>query len=196
MIYSSLYTVRIKKHILQRKVAWPKKKYIRYATGLHNCLKSWRPHNRATMIKLIHRWIPTHDFLHKQHPMDAPLSPLCTAHKEDAYHILTCPNTNTIAQCQKLLYSCLEGLECENINKHLLHCSECNLTELLWAESLNKYKIHSIPPLKLLDEGTVIRYGSRKRHKKSGTIEHRIRMRYPELAQTNMVKVKEIYEEN
>lgn len=35
--------------------------------SLQHYLKSQRMHKRATTVKTIHKWIPTQDFLHKQH---------------------------------------------------------------------------------------------------------------------------------
>ncbi len=42
-------------------------------TQLGRYLKRLKPHERASTVKLIHRWIPTNDFLHKQGRSLSPL---------------------------------------------------------------------------------------------------------------------------
>jgi hypothetical protein len=72
--------------------------------SMNNYLKALRPHNRATMVKLIHRWIPTNDFLYKQRRSETQLCLRCNQHTEDSHHILTCPDSQASTQRQRISY--------------------------------------------------------------------------------------------
>jgi len=90
--------------------------------GLQSYLKSLRPHNRASTVKLIHRWIPTNEFLFKQKRADSPICPRCQIHNETASHILTCTNNEAADQWRKALYFCLENIARENTSPQILTC--------------------------------------------------------------------------
>ncbi len=53
-------------------------------------LRSLSIHKRATMVKLIHGWIPTYTFLHKQQQHNTPTCSCCNTSPEPAKHILIC----------------------------------------------------------------------------------------------------------
>lgn len=109
-------------------------------TGLQRYLKSLRPHNRASTVKLIHRWIPTNEFLFKQKRADSPICPRCQIHNETASHILTCTNNEAADQRRKALYTCLENIARENTSSQILTCLEISLSDLLQIPSECKYK--------------------------------------------------------
>jgi hypothetical protein len=111
------------------------------SSGLGTYLKSLRPHNRASTIKLIHRWIPTNEFLFKQHRCTSPLCPRCLQHNETAQHILTCPDKLARKQRQQHLYTLLEKLEEGNTSPHILSCMETHFSDCLQTSSLNKYSL-------------------------------------------------------
>jgi hypothetical protein len=59
-------------------------------TGLQTYLGKLKHFQRASMAKLLHDWIPTNDFLHKQGRADTNLCPRCQTCLETADHILKC----------------------------------------------------------------------------------------------------------
>jgi len=62
---------------------------------LRGFLKSLTPHTRATYVKFIQRWIPTHSFLFKQGREFTNRCPLCHTSEETLQHIFPCQNPQT-----------------------------------------------------------------------------------------------------
>jgi hypothetical protein len=108
--------------------------------GLQHYLKSLRPHNRASIVKLIHRWIPTNDFMFKQQRAESPLCSRCKSFNEDAHHILTCSFQGAQAKRTEALYECLKFLENAYTSSHILESLECDLSTLLQVNSTNTHK--------------------------------------------------------
>jgi hypothetical protein len=74
-ILQTLYTEDILAYISRKHNITEEKLYHIDTTGLQTYLKSTQPHTRASIIKLMHRWIPTNVLLHRQNRTE---SPLCT----------------------------------------------------------------------------------------------------------------------
>lgn len=110
--------------------------------GLEQYFKHLKPHNRAVTIKLMYKWIPTNNFLHKQGWTDSPECPRCLIHKEYAEHIYQCPDTQASAECHDLLYEALEGLKQYGMPHPILHILEGQLSNLLLVESKHKYTLN------------------------------------------------------
>jgi hypothetical protein len=152
-ILQTLYTDEIITYIAKKHNMTEDKLHQVDTNGLKGYLRSLRPHNRASIIKLIHRWIPTNEFLHKQHRSDTPSCPRCKNHNETAHHILTCPFPEAQTQRTQALYTCLTDLARANTSKYILDCIEENMTNLLNIPSLQKYKI---TPPQLVDMATAL----------------------------------------
>jgi hypothetical protein len=65
---------------------------------------------RANTVKLIHRWIPTKDMLHKQNREGTPTCKRCNSQNETADHILNCNDTSAQKECSDILYNALHKL--------------------------------------------------------------------------------------
>lgn len=114
-------------------------------------LKHQRIHQRATIVKVIHRWIPTQSFLRTQNRAETSLCPLCQKHNETAVHILECPDELAHTYRQNALYSLLKKLLQINTSIHILATIEKYLSELLKIPSLSKYVPPTTPPNADLD---------------------------------------------
>lgn len=139
-IMQSLHTEAILEYISKKHNLTEDKLYHMDINELQHYLKSLRPHNRASIVKLIHQWIPTNDFMFKQRRAE---SPLCSRYKsvnEDAHHILTCSLQDAQAKRTEALYECLKFLENANTSRHILESLECELSILLQVNSTNTYK--------------------------------------------------------
>jgi hypothetical protein len=102
--------------------------------GLHIMMKKSKPHQRASLAKLIHRWIPTNAFTHTQSRTQTPLCPRCLTSEETAEHILTCPAKCVIESREKHVYQALKELEDLATSQIILHtfeqqlCTHMNIT--------------------------------------------------------------------
>lgn len=77
---------------------------------LKKFLASLSTHARATYAKLINRWAPTYEFLHKQGREVPPLCPQCNNVNKSADHVYQCQATSATDQRQELLSTMLETL--------------------------------------------------------------------------------------
>jgi hypothetical protein len=143
-ILQTLYMEDILAYISRKHNITEEKLYHIDTLGLQTYLKSSQPHTRASVIKLMHRWIPMNAFLHRQHCIESPLCTRCTCTNEDAHHIFKCSSTNAKQQRTEAMYNCLSDLEHANISKHILECLECKLTDFLQITSSAKYKNSSL----------------------------------------------------
>jgi hypothetical protein len=82
--------------------------------NLHKYLSHIRPHERANVVKLIHRWAPTYDLLHKQgrHPM--PTCPRCKTNNETAMHLFCCSHKSAEDDRQEALQKFVDTLQDAN----------------------------------------------------------------------------------
>jgi hypothetical protein len=65
---------------------------------LHGFLRSLPVYIRATYVKLIHRWIPTYDFLYKQNREHSPLCPRCNSEHKTVPHIYACQDPTAVKE--------------------------------------------------------------------------------------------------
>ncbi len=108
--------------------------------GLKSYLGRLNVFKRASVAKLIHRWIPTNDHMHKQGQAGSPSCPRGCAQPETADHILTCGTNDAIKHRQTALYETLTNLVKINTSIHILSTLEEILAETLNITSLQKYK--------------------------------------------------------
>lgn len=83
-------------------------------------MKCLSPHKQATTVKLIHDWIPTYAFLHKQQHYPSPLSDTTERHS----HILECPEKQATTTRVELLVGCLRNLTNMNTSIYILSTIE------------------------------------------------------------------------
>jgi hypothetical protein len=145
-ILQALHTAEILEYIARKHGLTEDKMYHVDTSSLQTYLKALSPHNRASIVKLMHRWIPTNASLFKQNRASSPFCERCHTHKEDAHHILHCPDSDATSERNKALYTFLEEHAHEGTSKTILECLENNLTSLLHVESMNKYCITCQPP--------------------------------------------------
>jgi hypothetical protein len=107
---------------------------------LESYLRKQKPIERASTIKLIHKWIPTNAFLYKQRRVTTPCCPRCGQHDETAEHIYSCPEQYAQTERQILLYNKLKELV--SLGMPLVYASplEDKLTSLLAITSKNEYR--------------------------------------------------------
>jgi hypothetical protein len=117
--------------------------------GLHHYMKNQKPIQRASTAKLIHGWIPTNDFLHKQGRADSYLCPRCQLYKETSDHIMECEDSDAHDARQPLLYNMLQQLVKANTSIIILSLLERKLTRLLKVCNLDKY--HPPNAINILD---------------------------------------------
>lgn len=78
--------------------------------GLQSYLGQQNFMHHAITAKMIHRWIPTNDFLHKQGHAESHLYLRGCPHQETAGHVLVCGESEAQKQCQTALYKMLHKL--------------------------------------------------------------------------------------
>ena len=80
--------------------------------GLKSMMSKQKMNQRAISSKLIHGWLPTNAFLHKQQRTPSPFCPVCDdlATRETSDHILRCPHPLAVKERISLLTKCLKQL--------------------------------------------------------------------------------------
>jgi hypothetical protein len=81
------------------------------AHALQGFLTSLKIHKRASIVKMIHNWIPTYSIPSRQGQETSPLCPRCSSAIETSEHMYQCPQTQAISNCRSFL---------ENFFSHLL----------------------------------------------------------------------------
>jgi hypothetical protein len=111
-----------------------KLKYANLA-GLHHTLKTIHPYNRASLVELIHRWIPTIHFL------QISACPRCGLCPETAQHINQCEAVSAITYCQDRLYKFFMDLVDLNSSISILQTFEDRLTTFFNVSSPHQYLV-------------------------------------------------------
>jgi hypothetical protein len=109
--------------------------------SLQHYLKSQRMHQRATTVKLIHRWVPTQDFLNKQNRSNSCICQRCNTSNEDFLHVLQCSDNTAQKFRQQSLYRVLDDLAKINTGIQILTQFENNLTSILNIENCGRYSV-------------------------------------------------------
>jgi hypothetical protein len=65
--------------------------------ALSKYLSSLKPFQRASIVKVIHGWIPTYGMLCRQGRESSPLCPRCSSTVETWDHVFSCPDSQAIA---------------------------------------------------------------------------------------------------
>ena len=110
-----------------------------HLNSLGHCLRKLKPPQRATMVKLIHGWIPTNNVLHKQGRQQTHLCPRCQIYKETTDHILHCPDSDAHDNRQDILYKSLNALKDAHTSIYILQAFEQKLTKYLQINSRNMF---------------------------------------------------------
>jgi len=95
--------------------------------------------SRASMVKLIHKWIPTHASLCRQGREHSPLCPRCGSTVETEDHVFKCPDNNARTQCMDLLQAFLQSLLTVNKSILLLVCFKYKLSLALSLNYVRKF---------------------------------------------------------
>lgn len=97
--YSNLAKYMQQKHQLtEAKLQWVN------LLPLHHHLTSMKPHNQASVSKLIHRWIPMYSTLSRQGRVPSPFCPRSHTSRETWDHVFSCSNVAAMeVQCSALL---------------------------------------------------------------------------------------------
>ncbi len=107
---------------------------------MHHVMKNAKPHKRATNAKIIHRWIPTNEFLHQQDRTKRAECPRCMSCIESADHILVCDAPAAKESRDKHLYQTLKELKDIITAHNILHIFETQLCQVLKLRNRQKYQ--------------------------------------------------------
>jgi hypothetical protein len=99
--------------------------------NLRTYLDKQNIHCRANTVKLMHKWIPTRAFLHKQHREDSPICTRCKSVHETADHILVCTDNTAKSERTNILYDALKKLQDYGTPSIILNEIECHLCQTL-----------------------------------------------------------------
>jgi hypothetical protein len=108
--------------------------------GLHALLKKSKPHQRASLAKLIHRWIPTNSFAHLQSRTQKPTCPRCLQSDETADHILVCPAKSACESRERHVYQALTELSNISTSQCILNIMEEKLCHVMRLPHRALYK--------------------------------------------------------
>jgi hypothetical protein len=97
-------------------------------TALQEYLLSLKPHNRATICKQIHNWIPTNSVLCRQGRKPSSLCPQCRQEIETSDHIWSCQQVDAITSRRNFLQLFLKQLLDINIPLHILMAFDYKLS--------------------------------------------------------------------
>lgn len=120
-VLNTLYTDDMVKYITKRYSLSATKLDETQKPQLERYLRRHKPLARASIVKLIHKWIPTNAFLHKQRRNNSPLCPRCQCNDETAVHIYQCPDASAMTERQNLLYQTLKELNQLDCPEQYLH---------------------------------------------------------------------------
>ncbi len=112
----------LSKYIHKKHRLFPTKQDQIYLEGLQQYLSQLKIHQRANVIELIHRWIPTQEFLKKRHFSTCSICPRYNLTPEDASHILHCPDRQASEFRTSELYNMLTKLTHKNTSIHISSC--------------------------------------------------------------------------
>jgi hypothetical protein len=79
--------------------------------ALQGFLSSLKLHKRASIVKMIHNWIPTYSMLSRHGRESSPLCPRCSSAIKTSEHVYQCPQAQAISNHRSFL---------ENFLSHLL----------------------------------------------------------------------------
>lgn len=81
-----------------------------HMVALSSHLATLKPYQRASMVKMIHGWIPTYGILYRQGREPSPLYPRCTSTVETWKHVFSCPNFQATENRREALLNFLSSL--------------------------------------------------------------------------------------
>lgn len=103
-------------------------------------------HARASMAKIIHRWIPTIAHLSTQNCSHDNTCPRCLTSAEHSNHILTCPHSSTKESRTSHMYHALSEIQKATTHPSILSTLEYKLSTILEIPSQHKYIYPSTLP--------------------------------------------------
>jgi hypothetical protein len=109
--------------------------------GLQSYLGKLKIAQRASVVKLIHNWIPTNALLYKQGCSDTLLCPRCHNAPEDTDHILTCGEKVASNTRQQILYEMLHKMMKLNTSIYILSTFENKFSNLLRVKPRHAYPL-------------------------------------------------------
>jgi hypothetical protein len=78
-------------------------------------------HLRDNIAKLIHNWIPTNAFLHKQNHAATTVCLRCGLEEEAAQHLFVSPQANAVKSRAQVLYTPLDSLQSSTTSQCIGH---------------------------------------------------------------------------
>lgn len=102
-------------------------------------LSKQRVQTRANTKKLLQRWIPTNEILHRQQRQHSPKCTRCNLQDETAHHILVCPCTQATEECSNLLNDTLSKLVEADMPQAIAVTMEEQMGKLLQIKIMGKY---------------------------------------------------------
>jgi len=115
--------------------------------AIHHHLSTLTVHSRASLVKMMHGWIPTYSQLCRQGREQSSVCPRCRSTVETFDHVFVCPDTQAIESRRTALYSFLSMMTNIGTPIYVLTTIEYKLSILFSIEFIPKYSIASPLPL-------------------------------------------------
>jgi len=110
---------------------------------LQHFLGNQTVHYRATFVKLIHGWIPTYEFLHRQGRHDSPICPRCSSYPETHSHVYQCLATGAVKFRTIALNTFLDALLARHTPMAILISFELKLSGALALPYAQRFSLAS-----------------------------------------------------
>lgn len=128
-ILSQLYHEGVLTYIKKHRLTESKLHNVN-VTALQLCLSQQKSHLHANTVKLIHQWIPTNDYWHKQQCLHHNLCSRCNTFLETSNHILQCPAKEPVSSRELYLYNALSLMVSFDTKLEILCALEKYLTSI------------------------------------------------------------------
>jgi hypothetical protein len=100
-----------------------------YALNQH--FSSMKVHHRASVVKMMHKWIPTYSTLCRQGRESSPLCPQCKSQIETWNHVYSCSDPTAMEYHRTALYSFLSTMAQSGAPIYILTTFEYKLSIVL-----------------------------------------------------------------
>ena len=109
-IYSAYGYTALSDYLHQKHNLSPAKMDKVNVLALQSFLSSMKVHKQASIIKMIHNWIPTYSMLSRQGRKPSPLCPRCCTAIETSQHVYKCSQSQAISNWRSFLKKFLSSL--------------------------------------------------------------------------------------
>jgi hypothetical protein len=148
-IYSTYGYTALSEYLHQKHNLSPTKMDKVNVLALQSFLSSIKVHKRASIIKMIQNWIPTHNILSQQGCKHFPLCPRCSNAVETSEHVYKCSQSQAMANRHSFLKKFLSSLLAIKTPTYIIRTLEYKLSVTLEIPFLPTFqKQDEIPPFR------------------------------------------------